>query len=225
MSRAKPAPKAVTRDPQRTRELILVAALKEFSRNGFAGARVDAMARRARVNKRMLYHYFGSKAGLFQAVLRRRMTERNRWLAAPPSDPAELLPFWFERVWGNPDWIRLLEWEALEVGGRPVVAEAERKEGFRLVAELIRRGQLREQLPADLDTAQLQLSMMALTTFPVAFPQLTRMVTGLTVDSPEFRASRLAFLRQFVRVLRPPAPVPSPAAPTPPNPVSATPSS
>src|SRR4051812_47472286 len=87
--------KIATRNPERTRELILAAALKEFSKNGFAGARVDLVARRAGVNKRMLYHYFSDKRGLFEEVLRRRMSERNRWAAAEPDDPAELAPYWF----------------------------------------------------------------------------------------------------------------------------------
>src|SRR5450432_2914601 len=50
---------AATRNPGRTRERILSAALKEFAAKGFAGARVDTIARRAAINKRMLYHYFG----------------------------------------------------------------------------------------------------------------------------------------------------------------------
>ena len=61
---------SATRDPDRTRSRILAAALAEFSSKGFAGARVDAIARRAKGNKRMLYHYFGDKEGLFRAVLR-----------------------------------------------------------------------------------------------------------------------------------------------------------
>ena len=55
--------------PERTRERILSAALKEFAAKGFAGARVDAIARRAAINKRMLYHYFGNKEKLFQRGL------------------------------------------------------------------------------------------------------------------------------------------------------------
>ena len=53
-----------TRDPDRTRGRILAAAIAEFAANGLAGARVDAIARRAGSNKRMLYHYFGDKEGL-----------------------------------------------------------------------------------------------------------------------------------------------------------------
>ena len=47
------------RNPERTRARIRSAALKEFAAHGFAGARVDVIARRAAINKRMLYHYFG----------------------------------------------------------------------------------------------------------------------------------------------------------------------
>jgi TetR/AcrR family transcriptional regulator len=57
------------RDPERTRAAILDAAVQEFSQKGYAGARVDAIAKRARINKRMLYHYFGGKDGLYLAVL------------------------------------------------------------------------------------------------------------------------------------------------------------
>ena len=62
-------PRALTRDPERTRAAILAAATQEFTANGLTGARVDAIANRARVNKRMIYHYFGDKEGLYLAVL------------------------------------------------------------------------------------------------------------------------------------------------------------
>jgi AcrR family transcriptional regulator len=68
---APPRPTAAERkrDPERTRGAILAAAGEEFSHKGYAGARVDAIAMRAGVNKRMLYHYFGGKDGLYVAVL------------------------------------------------------------------------------------------------------------------------------------------------------------
>ena len=47
------------RNPERSRERILAAALDEFSERGFAGARVDAIARRAGLNKQLISHYFG----------------------------------------------------------------------------------------------------------------------------------------------------------------------
>jgi AcrR family transcriptional regulator len=65
------------RDPEATQQRILDAALREFSTHGFAGARVDAIARAARINKRMLYHYFGDKETLFREILRRKIAERQ----------------------------------------------------------------------------------------------------------------------------------------------------
>src|SRR5262245_14420559 len=59
------------RDPARTRESILATAEAEFARHGFGGGRVDRIARKARANKRMIYHYFGHKDGLYLAVLER----------------------------------------------------------------------------------------------------------------------------------------------------------
>ena len=71
---------------------ILDAAALEFSERGFAGARVDRIARRAHVNKAMLYYHFGSKQGLYRVLLRRTFTlaaERIRAIAASPASPAD----------------------------------------------------------------------------------------------------------------------------------------
>ena len=68
-SKVKPRAVSLTRDPERTRAVILRAATAEITAKGLTGARVDAIAERAGVNKRMLYHYFGDKQGLYLAVL------------------------------------------------------------------------------------------------------------------------------------------------------------
>lgn len=66
------------RDRATMREAILGAALREFQRSGYEGASVNAIATRSRVNKRMLYLYFGSKLGLYRAVLQRGYAELRR---------------------------------------------------------------------------------------------------------------------------------------------------
>jgi AcrR family transcriptional regulator len=115
-------PVTARRDPTATRERILNAALAEFSANGFAGARIQAIARRAGVNARMLYHYFGEKDDLFRAILRRRFAERPiQPEAGPPAALSTQMGDWFTRVVSNPDWVRLTQWEALEAGSGPVV--------------------------------------------------------------------------------------------------------
>ena len=55
-------------------DFILAAAAIEFAERGFAGARVDRIARRARVNKAMLYYHFTSKQTLYRTLLRRMFT-------------------------------------------------------------------------------------------------------------------------------------------------------
>jgi TetR/AcrR family transcriptional regulator len=57
------------RDPEGTRRKLLAAAKMEFANKGLAGARVNAIAARARLNKQLVYHYFGSKEKLYVAVL------------------------------------------------------------------------------------------------------------------------------------------------------------
>jgi AcrR family transcriptional regulator len=196
-------PRAVTRNPERTRERILAAAVAEFAGKGFAGARVDRIARRAGVNKRMLYHYFGNKEALFHAILRRKLAQQARWLKATPDDPGRSLPYWFTRAQQDPDWVRLMEWEALQRGAGPVVGEVERREAFAHALARLRERQAEKLVDPDLDPAQTLLSMMALTTFPLAFPQITRLVTGVSPASPAFRRRRVAFLRAFADRLRP----------------------
>ena len=71
LSLVRPRQHPVGRHPQRTRDRILAAALREFSDKGFAGARVDRIARRARINKRMLSHAFGDNEDPFREILGR----------------------------------------------------------------------------------------------------------------------------------------------------------
>ena len=71
---------------------ILAAAALEFAERGFAGARVDRIARRARVNKAMLYYHFTSKQGLYRTLLRQMFSlaaERLREIAALDVSPSE----------------------------------------------------------------------------------------------------------------------------------------
>src|SRR5215467_13642660 len=165
----------VSRDPVRTRERILAAALREFSAKGFAGARVDRIALRARVNKRMLYHYFGNKESLFREILARKVRERAAWAVTAPDDAAESLAFWFDTACRDRDWVRLMEWEALGRAEHAVNGDAERR--------------------ADVDPGHLLLAMVALTTFPAAFPQFTRLLTGLRPTDQAFVTRHSAFLR------------------------------
>jgi len=197
------------RDPQRTQDRILAAALAEFSAEGFAGARVARIARRAGVNKRMLYHYFGNKEDLFRGIFDRKLVERAGWLTAAPADLGASLAYWFDMACEDSDWIRLIQWEALGMGGEPVIREEERRASFLQALGDLRARQQRGLLPADLDAGHLLLAIMGLIAYPLAFPQLTRMVTGRSATDPGFRAERAEFLRRFAAALTAPRPAPT----------------
>ena len=199
----KARPHHVARHPARTRERILAAALREFSDKGFAGARVDRIARRARINKRMLYHYFGNKETLFREILTRKVRERAAWAVTAPDDAAESLAFWFDTAWRDRDWVRLMEWEALGRDGEEANGDAERRAAFRKGVGQVRERQARGLLRADVDPGHLLLAMVALTTFPAAFPQFTRLLTGLKATDRAFATRYTALLRQLADGLRP----------------------
>jgi AcrR family transcriptional regulator len=203
MARAAKVEIVAARNPERTRGRILAAALKEFAAHGFAGARVDAIARRADINKRMLYHYFGDKRNLFRAVLRQKIAERRAWSAHLSGDPAERLPFWFKTACDDADWIRMLEWEALQSDGQKVIDEKERVAISADWAKRLRQRQARKELSAEFDARHLALAMQSLTMFPMAFPQLTRHIMGKAVDDPKFQRAHAAFLEKFAAAFRP----------------------
>ena len=194
---------ATARNPERSRERILAAALKEFAAKGFAGARVDFIARRAAINKRMLYHYFGNKEGLFKAVLRRKIAERQAWADNLSGDPAESLSFWFEAACKDTDWVRLFQWEALQGDERKVIDEEIRLAATERGLKRIRQRQARGQIAAEFDPRHVMLAMRSLTMFPAAFPQLTRIIMGRPVSDPKFQKERAEFLRRLAAAFRP----------------------
>jgi AcrR family transcriptional regulator len=198
----KPNGAVVGRNPQRTRERILSAALREFAANGFAGARVDAIARRAAINKRMLYHYFGNKEHLFREVLRRKITERQASAEGLSGDPAESLPFWFQLSCQDADWVRLLEWEALQADNQLIDETGRRALALRSLDRICQQQAL-GYLAGKFEPGHLLLAMRSLTVFPMAFPQLTRLITGHAVSDPQFQKKYAKFLKKFAAAFRP----------------------
>lgn len=107
------------RDAEATRTRILDAALAEFAAVGHAGARVERIARAAETNVRMIYAYYGSKAGLFDAAVRAAV---ERMAAEVPPEPGALAD-WAGRLFdyhqADPTALRVSLWAQLE---RPEVA-------------------------------------------------------------------------------------------------------
>jgi AcrR family transcriptional regulator len=116
------APKR-TNDPERTMAGIMSVATQEFAAKGFAGARIDAIADATHTSKRMIYYYYGSKEGLYLAVLedayrRIRATEAELHLQdLPPVDALKaLVGFTFDHHNSNQDFIRLVMSENIQRG-------------------------------------------------------------------------------------------------------------
>src|SRR3954468_4708431 len=80
-------PKKTTSAPG-TRSRILAAARDEFGARGFAATTVDRIARRARVNKAMIYYHFPNKRALYAAIIRDHFTPIADGLAPIAAHPA-----------------------------------------------------------------------------------------------------------------------------------------
>jgi len=169
----RPAAKAAARRrPDETRERILAAAVAEFAARGLDGARVDAIARRARANKRMIYHYFGSKDDLYLASLERVYAERrasDRTFDPDHDDPREalsaLIRFNFDYFAAHPEFITMLNNENLREAkhlGRSAKIPELHSPLIHRIAELVRRGQDLGLFRGGIDAVQLYISITAL---------------------------------------------------------------
>ena len=183
------------RDLNRTRERIIAAAQKEFAANGFAGARTDAIARRASINERMIFYCFNSKEGLYRAVLAQKLSARARIIESmPDEDFTSNLVNGFAATCASIDALRMWQWEALDKRNRKLVAEDERRAYFQAEVARWRRAKTNGALPPDADEVMLLLVSAALRTFPLALPQVISLVTGMDPLDPEFRRKWTACL-------------------------------
>jgi AcrR family transcriptional regulator len=101
-------------DAQATRQRLLTAAAAEFAERGIAGARVDRIAAAAQANKAQIYHYFGSKDDLFDAVFDELVTATVRDSPLDPDDLPGYAAGLFDRYEAHPEIARLATWYRLE---------------------------------------------------------------------------------------------------------------
>lgn len=108
------------RNAAETRKRILEAALDQFSEHTYVGARIDVIAKKAGFNTRMLYHYFGDKAGLYVAVLEsvlgnlRREELNLRTETVPPVEGIlQMFDFIYRHFGENPQLVNLMSGENL----------------------------------------------------------------------------------------------------------------
>ena len=160
------------RDSKRSRQSILEAAEAEFSEKGVHGARVDAIADLAGLNKRMIYEYYDSKEGLYKAVLVEvysRLSRLESALLVQDATAAErfrsLIRLYFEFLRDNPTYVNLILWENLNQGRylREVDIPAIKTPAFDLIRALFESGKADGSFRSDLDADQMLLSLLTYT--------------------------------------------------------------
>lgn len=181
------------RDAEATKARILEAAKKEFAKNGLGGARVDIIADKARANKRMIYHYFGSKEGLFQIVLEAayvdiRTAEQKLDLdhLDPKSALERLVRFTWEYYLRNPEFITLVNSENLHRAKhlrKSEVIKVVSRKFVSMVGALLDRGVAAGVFRAGIDPAQLNITIAA-----IGYYYLTNRFTGSIIFERDLMA-------------------------------------
>ncbi|HTY06191.1 MAG TPA: helix-turn-helix domain-containing protein [Gemmatimonadales bacterium] len=167
---------------------IIDSAQREFARRGYEGARMEQIARSAGVNKQLLFYYFQSKRGLFQAVLGRAAAELEQSLAAlaaPSGRSLDRLERTLDGLYGffagHPDLVSLLT-RSGKVDVAPFAPVVKRL--VVLLAEGQGLGQVRDDVDPHLTAAQALVLM-------VGFLNLESMVSAsapsLAMDEPALR--------------------------------------
>lgn len=181
------------RDAEATRARILDAAKREFAKNGLGGARVDEIAERARANKRMIYHYFESKEGLFQTVLENAYVDirtAEQKLNLDHLDPRaaleKLVRFTWDYYLKNPEFITLVNSENLHRAKhlkRSEIIKIYSRRFVSMVGTILDRGVTAGVFRPGVDPVQLNITIAA-----IGYYYLTNRFTGSIVFERDLMA-------------------------------------
>jgi AcrR family transcriptional regulator len=202
-----------TNDPARTMADILEVAMREFADKGLAGARIDVIAEAMRTSKRMIYYYFGSKEGLYIAVLeeayrRMRAIEADLHLEdlLPEDALRKLVGFTLDYQMAHPEFIRLVMTENIHRGEYLRRSSGIQElnvpaiQGLRSVYE---RGVAAGVFRAGLDPVDLHMSISALSVFNIANRHTFSLIFQQDFDSPaSIVARRDNVIEMIVRFVR-----------------------
>lgn len=183
-----------------SRELLLAAAQSEFASRGFEGARVDAIANRAGVNKQLVYHHFGNKDDLYAKVLELAydgIRERERALDLARLKPAtamrRLIAMSFDYLAENRDFVSLLTDENLHKGKHlKQILNLQRLNTPLLgtLDDILRRGAAEGIFRKGLDPLQVYVSIAGLGFFYFNNIYTLTAIFGRNLDAPEAVATR-----------------------------------
>jgi AcrR family transcriptional regulator len=189
-----------TNDPERTQANILQVAEAEFGEKGLAGARIDEIAAATRTSKRMIYYYFGSKEGLYLAVLEeayRRVRDIESELHLQDLEPEQalrrLVAFTFDHHLAHESYIRLVMSENINRG--QYLAQSQRIQELNVpaieaIGNLYKRGVASGAFRKGLDPVDIHASISALSFFNVSNAHTFGLIFKIDMKSRAYIAHR-----------------------------------
>lgn len=195
--------------PEESRSAILRAAAREFAEHGIAGARTDAIAREARVNKALLYYYFKDKEALYSSVLAdafsglKEAVFRALDKDGPPRE--KMLAYvgtYFDFIASNQLYPRLMQREMMRAReGQSHHLDKVIKEYiqpiFVRVSEVMREGIAQGEF-RPVNPAHFVPSMVAMIVFYFSSAPVMQKIVGFNPLTPERVAERRAAVLDFI---------------------------
>jgi AcrR family transcriptional regulator len=197
-----------SRDADRTQQEILAAATAEFAAHGFGGARIEAIAERAGVNKKLLYYYFEGKDELFLAVLEQtyadiRAAERDLHLEAmtPLQAIESMVVFTWRHYLAHPEFLALLNSENMQGAVHLKRSPRIRQMNSPLIddlAKVLKRGEKSGELRDGIDAMQLYISIAGLAYFYLSNKHTLGTIFGRDLMAKSALEERLAHMTAVV---------------------------
>jgi AcrR family transcriptional regulator len=196
------------RDADRSQNTILNAARDEFAEHGLAGARMERIATRAGLNKRLIYYYFEDKEKLFQAVLEQaymhiRSEERklNLLHLKPEMALRRLVEFTWNYYLENPEFLTLLNSANLHRARHIANSQRARQLNSPLIgtlSEILERGRLEGRFRGGIDPLQLYVSIAGLSYFYLSNSHTLSAIFGRDLMTPKSHSERLSHMCEVI---------------------------
>ncbi len=203
-----PASEERLRDADRSQSTILAAARDEFAEYGLGGARMDRIAERAGLNKRLIYYYFDDKEKLFQAVLEQAYRDirdeeaRLRLLDLdPPTAVRRLIEFTWNYYLQHPEFMTLLNSANLHKARHLEGSQRARELNSPLVdtlAAVLERGRRDGTFRGGVDPVQLYVSIAGLSYFYLSNSHTLSAIFGRDLMTAKSRSERLSHMSDVI---------------------------
>jgi AcrR family transcriptional regulator len=203
-----PAGEERLRDADRSQNTILAAARDEFAEYGLGGARMDRIAERAGLNKRLIYYYFEDKEKLFQAVLEqayRDIREQEAQLHLLDLEPATAVRRLIEFTWNyylaHPEFMTLLNSANLHKARHLAESKRARELNSPLIetlAGVLERGRRDGSFRGGVDPVQLYVSIAGMAYFYLSNSYTLSAIFGRDLLAPKARSERLSHMTEVI---------------------------